>query len=43
MASTMEVDSEQHLTLMHAQMHMNVGKVNKIQINNFKKIGISNS
>ncbi len=33
----MEVDSKQHLIMMHAQMHMSVGKVNKIKINNLKK------
>jgi hypothetical protein len=35
MASTMEMDLEQHLTLMQTQMHISVGKVNKIKINNF--------
>jgi hypothetical protein len=32
----MEVDSEKRIILMYAQMHINVGKVNKIKINNLK-------
>ncbi len=36
MPYTMEVDSEKRIILMYAQMHINVGKVNKIKINNLK-------
>jgi hypothetical protein len=43
MASTMEVDSKQHLVLMHAHMQITIGKTNKVKINNLKiarKLGV---
>jgi hypothetical protein len=32
----MEVDLEQHLTLMQAHMQIIIGKANKVKINNLK-------
>jgi hypothetical protein len=43
MASTMEVDLEQRLVLMHAHMQIIIGKTNKVKINNLKttrKLGV---
>jgi hypothetical protein len=45
MASTMEVDSEQHLVLMHAHIQIIIGKTNKVKISNLKiarKLGVIN-
>jgi hypothetical protein len=36
MASTMEVDLEQHLPLMQAHIQITIGKTNKVKINNLK-------
>ncbi len=36
MASTMEMDSKQHLALIQTHMQINVGKANKVKINNLE-------
>jgi hypothetical protein len=36
MASTMEMDSKQHLVLMHAHIQIIIGKINRVKINNLK-------
>jgi hypothetical protein len=36
MVSTMEVDSEQHLALIHAHMQITIGKINKVKTSNLK-------
>jgi hypothetical protein len=38
MASTMEVDLEQHLALMQTHVQITIGKTNKVKINNLKNV-----